>query len=191
MVLASDSYLLSNEALRRHRATEFLSWLVQDGKIIWFNETHLGIQENPGVMTLVHRYRLTPFLWACIALAFLFIWQSAASFNTSIETEAQGSVAVRGRDSASGLVGLLRRNLPATELLSYCVREWSRSGHGNRTVAPERLTAVQQIIDRENALPARGRNVLTVYRDITQALAVPGPKTIRDSKHPSPPPTQT
>ena len=191
VVLASDCYLLSNEALRLHRATEFLSWLVSDGQSIWFNETHLGIQENPGVMTLVHRYRLTPFLWACLGVAFLFIWQSAASFNASTEIEAKGSVAVRGRDSVSGLVGLLRRNLPATELLSCCVREWSRSGHGNRTVAPERLVTVQQIIDRENALPARGRNVLTVYRDITQALALPGHKATCDSKQPSATSSQT
>src|SRR5436309_2954544 len=45
IVLAADSYLLSNEAMRRDRHPEFLAWLVGANRRIVFDETHFGVKE--------------------------------------------------------------------------------------------------------------------------------------------------
>lgn len=171
IVLASDSYALSNEALRRSRSTEFLSWLVSDARRIHFNETHLGIHENPGVMTLARRFRLEPFLWALLALVGLFVWQGAASFVAPLPSQESRRIRVQGRDSLAGLVCLLRRNVAPANLLRHCVREWTRSGCGDRAVSRERIQTVEHIVARHAQTDPKGLHVASVYREITEVLS--------------------
>jgi hypothetical protein len=57
IVMASDSYFLSNEALQRDRHADLLAWLVGSGTQVVFDEAHLGIVEKPGVATLMRKYR--------------------------------------------------------------------------------------------------------------------------------------
>src|SRR5690606_37819970 len=66
IVLCSDSYFLSNEALRKHRASGFLAWLAGDRSRILFSEAHLGTQQRDRIMTLVRLYRLHGVLFAVI-----------------------------------------------------------------------------------------------------------------------------
>lgn len=171
IVMASDSYVLSNEALRRNRSTELLSWLVSDSRLVHFNETHLGIHENPGVMTLVRRFRLEPFLWAVLGLVGLFVWQGAASFVAPLPSQDSGRLRVQGRDSLAGLVCLLRRNVAQENLLTHCIREWTRSGCGDRVVSKERLHAIEQIVARQSAADSKGVHVASAYREIAEVLS--------------------
>lgn len=189
VVLSSDSYVVSNEALRRNRATEFLAWLVSDARRIHFNETHLGIHENPGVMTLARRFRLEPFMWALLGLVGLFVWQGAASFVPALPSKGQQEMRVRGRDSFAGLVCLLRRHVGRANLLQHCVREWMRSGCGDRVVSGERLHRVEQIVARETAGGARAGDVARVYREISEALSPssgPPAANPNSNTHPTP-----
>ena len=52
VVLATDSYFLSNEALRKERHAELLAWLVGPGRAVVFDEAHFGIVETSGVASL-------------------------------------------------------------------------------------------------------------------------------------------
>ncbi|MBI3870303.1 MAG: DUF4350 domain-containing protein [Verrucomicrobia bacterium] len=176
LVLASDTYLLSNEALRHQRAADFLAWLIGDSTRILFNETHHGIQENPGVTTLIRRYRLGYLFAALGGLAALFIWQGTVSFlpdapapSTAVSAGTRGRV-IRGRGGVSGLIGLLRRSVAPSRLMARCLEEWNRSQHGDRHLSPERLGAVQDLIDRENARPASQRNSILLYRAIASVV---------------------
>jgi len=130
-VFSSDSYLFSNEAMRADRAPRLLAWLIGDtGSLppasIIFEETHLGVQENPGIAALARKYGLQGFAAALLALASLYIWQSGAPFLPPRREEA-GSDIVAGQDSASGFVSLLRRGIAPPRLLAACLEQWKKS----------------------------------------------------------------
>ena len=75
LVLMADSYPLSNEALAADRNTGFLLWLIDDRRNILFDETHLGLSEQPGIMALAQRYGLQGALISLVAVLLLFIWK--------------------------------------------------------------------------------------------------------------------
>src|SRR6185295_18194593 len=69
IVLCADSFHFSNEALRREREPELLAWFIGPAREIVFDETHLGVQEAPGVATLARKYRLGSVFVALLILA--------------------------------------------------------------------------------------------------------------------------
>ena len=71
IVLATDSYFVSNEALRNDRSTPLLTWLIGPLHHVVFNETHLGVTEQPGFATLARRYRLRLFFSLLAVVAVL------------------------------------------------------------------------------------------------------------------------
>ncbi|MCX7887248.1 MAG: DUF4350 domain-containing protein, partial [Verrucomicrobiae bacterium] len=58
IVLATDSYFVSNEALLRERHPTLLAWVIGVANAVCFDETHHGIAERPGIATLLRKYRL-------------------------------------------------------------------------------------------------------------------------------------
>src|SRR4029079_9243626 len=57
VVMATDSYFLSNEALLKDRHADLLSWGSGTGKLVVFGEAHLGVVDKPGIAALVRKYR--------------------------------------------------------------------------------------------------------------------------------------
>ncbi|HAM72211.1 MAG TPA: hypothetical protein DCM86_11265 [Verrucomicrobiales bacterium] len=171
LVLATDSYFASNEALRDERPTAFLSWLLGPARTVVFDETHLGVSENPGFATLARRYRLQAFFVILGIVALLFIWRSSNSFVPPPPLPEASADWIQGRDAAGGLAGLLRRNVPPEDLLRICLEEWNRSGHGGRSLSKARLQRIQEIIDRENEKPPARRDLVAVYREIAAAAS--------------------
>ena len=172
IVLSSDSYYLSNEALLKERQTGLLSWLVGPSRRALFDETHLGVAQSSGVAALARQYRLHGLAAALLLLAGLFIWKSSTSFMPSAETAGRtADEFVAGKESAAGFVNLLRRNLPAKELLAVCLVEWRKSfGH---TVARSKLERIQAVIDAENQLALKDRNPVGTYQAISRILCQP------------------
>ena len=107
IVMATDSYFLSNEALLKDRQPELLAWLVGPGQRILFDEAHLGIVEESGITVLMHKYRLQTFGLALLLLAGLFIWQNATSFPPAAPVP-QSTGPVTGKEAAAGFINLLR-----------------------------------------------------------------------------------
>jgi hypothetical protein len=167
IVLCSDSYFLSNEAMRNERHPQLIAWLVGPSATVIFDEVHLGTQEKLGVMSLIRRYRLEGVLLVILIVASLFVWKNSNSLTPkrdSVSGEYLQSGA--GKDSAAALVNLLRRSVPPKALLSVCAEEWGRS----TKVKSERQTRIQAVIDREQALPARERKPVEAYRTICGIL---------------------
>jgi len=73
LVMATDSYFLSNEAMRRDRHPDLLAWLVGPNKQVVFDEAHFGIVETSGVAGLIRKYRLHGLMAGLILVAGLFI----------------------------------------------------------------------------------------------------------------------
>ena len=126
VVMAGDSFFISNEAMVKDRHPELLSWFIGPSHAVVFDEAHFGIFQTEGVATLLRKYRLYPVVGALLLLAILFIWKNAFSFVPPWQmTQTQQFVA--GRESSAGFINLLRRNIPSRDLLQVCFAEWKKS----------------------------------------------------------------
>jgi len=170
VVLSADSYLFSNEALWKERSPALLAWMVGPSERVVFDETHLGVEESSGVSALARKYRLHGLLGALLLLAGLFVWKNVSSFLPPYEDSGRNEDSlITGKDSASGFVNLLRRNLPAREILAIGLTEWKKSCAREQPKA--RLEQVQAIIDAENAKETSEQNPIQTYRAIARALS--------------------
>jgi hypothetical protein len=170
IILCSDPYPFSNEALLAERQVGLLSWLIGPSHYIIFDETHLGVREEPGLATLLRRYRLHGLTVALLFLALLLIWKNADRFIPPIDTQSNArAAAVAGRSSAFGFVNLLRRNIARNELIGVCIDQWKRSNA--KRVSRQRLERIQSVIDAENKLPAGQRDPVRIYRSISEILS--------------------
>jgi hypothetical protein len=172
VVMMGDSYLLSNEAMFREREPELLAWLVGGNPNVVFDETHLGVTSTPGVMTLVRNYRLHGLLAGLVVLAGLFVWRNAASLVPRRDQALSGvGTASAGKDSATGLFQLLRRNVSLQELLPVCVAEWTKTCARGRANLTDKAARLQSVVESEKRKPARSRNVVEAYRQMAEIVA--------------------
>ena len=166
IVLSSDSFFLSNEAMKSKRYPRLLSWLCGPHRKIVFDETHLGVSKSPGIAALLRKYGLAPFFISLIVLALLAIWKQTARLVPADEEEKQ-TVVDQGKDALTGFTNLLRRNLPPDHLLSACLEEWKRSfTHGGQNLSAL-LPRFQEIVAADRARPKRNRNPVQAYRKIS------------------------
>lgn len=126
IVLASDSYFLSNEAMVEQRHPTLLSWLAGASDQFIFDETHLGVMEEPGVATLIRRHGLGGLFLGLALVAALVCWKNSARL-VPAPSNVSSEIAVSGKQSFDGLINLLRRNIPRRDLLAVCLREWKSS----------------------------------------------------------------
>jgi len=171
IILVADSYPFSNEALWKERSPQLLAWMVGPSQSVVFDETHLGVEESPGISALARKYRLHGLFAGVLLLAGLFVWKNATSFVPPYEQAAERDKPelVAGKDSASGFVNLLRRNIPARDLLAVCLGEWKKTC--SREQPKAKLQQVQAIIDAENQRPPGERNPVATYQAISKILS--------------------
>jgi hypothetical protein len=162
IIVASDSYFVSNEALRDDREPQLLAWIAGPSGLLLFDETHLGTQEQDGVMTLARRYRLEGYLWGLLVVAGLFLWRQSVPLvppaPARLHDPAGG--AVSGKDSRSGLVNLLHRNISPRELLSTCLAEWRRHASSGHSAA--QATEMETVVTLADKVPAA--QIVETYR---------------------------
>lgn len=170
IVIVTDSYFVSNEALVRDRHPELLAWLVGSSDHIVFDEAHHGIMESPGIAALARKYQLHGGVAALIILAALFIWKSSSPLAPLRASSEKSGNILMGRTSGAGFVSLLKRNIPADRILEICLEEWRKAfGHSSRFTPPEKA-AVDEIARAETAAPAKERDPVTAYQKICTAL---------------------
>ncbi|HTC12741.1 MAG TPA: DUF4350 domain-containing protein [Chthoniobacterales bacterium] len=126
LVLLADSYPLSNEALATDRNTVFLLWLMDNRSGVLFDETHLGLNERPGIMTLAQRYGLQGTVISIVAVLLLFIWKCQYTLVPRTRTARDG-LTVSGTSSDQAFLNLLRRNVSQKKLMSVCIKTWLRT----------------------------------------------------------------
>ena len=167
VVMATDSYFVSNEAMARDRHADLLAWLVGANQNAGFDEAHLGVVETSGVAMLMRKYRLHGLAAGLLLLAGLFIWKNASSLvPPQAEQEQQGYIA--GKDSAAGFVNLLRRSIAPRDLL----RSVSPNGK-NRPLRPDSSAAAATGRSRVSSgifAAAKERNAIATYKKICSIL---------------------
>ena len=145
LVLLSDSYPLSNEALAVDRNTGFLLWSISGCREVLFDETHLGLSERPGIMTLALRYGLQGTLVSIVAILLLFIWKSQYTLLPRTKTD-QGTLGVQGYSSEQAFLNLLRRTIPQKELLGVCIETWLKTAR----LTPAQLASLARFRSESN-----------------------------------------
>lgn len=180
VVMATDSYFLSNESMSRARQPELLAWFVGPAANAVFDEAHLGVVETSGVAVLMRKYRLHGVMAALALLAGLFIWKNSVSL-VPPAVEATRKDFITGKDAAGGFVNLLRRNVPPAKILDVCFEEWTKTltHAGSHTIS--RVDRASEIMEAENARSTRQRDPVLAYHQIAKALKssafhVPGSK---------------
>ena len=179
LVLASDSYFLSNEALLKDPHADLLAWLVGPSKAVVFDEAHFGMVEQKGVASLLRKYRLGWAVLSLLLLAGLFVWKNSSSFAQPY-ADTRAPTPVLGRDAYSGFVNLLRRHIAPRDLLKVCFDEWKKSPHPGGGRSPAEITGGGHDSDRTSAALAQAEALLAAdldplgtYRALSRALHPP------------------
>ena len=170
LILASDAFFLSNEALFKDANPEALAWLISDARRVFFDEQMHGTRENPGLMTFVHRYRLTGALLVCLALALLYVWKNASPLvPPPPDPGAEGAAPQDGLAAEAGLPSLLRRAVAPQQLPQLCYEQWKHAAGGldGRTrPTPERMSHLLSVLTAANA----EKDPAAAYRAMRAAL---------------------
>lgn len=162
IVLAGDSYFLSNEALRRERCPRLLAWLAGPPREVIFDEEHHGITEQANIASLARKYRLHGLVAGALLAVALFIWQSSAPFLPPAASRRLDLGIVTGKSADEGFINLIRRALAPKELLATCAAEWRKAfDPGGRSAKAAHL---------ERVLAAE-RNPVTAYQTISTVLS--------------------
>ncbi len=151
VVLCSDRYFLSNEALWKDPRASFLAWLLGGASKVIFEETHFGygIGDSEGVMTLARRYGMQGLFIGGFLLFVLAVWRQSVSLVPPDPMEDLGhwrQDAIEGQSAASGLEGLLRRGIPGRDLLKRCWEAWEGSKAATSSIPQERRDAARDLI---------------------------------------------
>jgi hypothetical protein len=166
LVLISDSYFISNEALRLERHPEFLVWLTGNHSKIIFDEIHLGVVENPGLSTLIRKYGLEQFCFGLILLSILFIWKNSFPLVPSHEDSSENLTT--GKDETAGLVNLLRNNLSAKNILPACYAEWQKAFRNRKSLSEDQSKRLEESLTKA---PANSHELVNQYNSIKKILA--------------------
>ena len=170
VVLVANAYPFSNQALAAERDTALLAKVLGANREIVFDENHLGYSETASVAELARRYRLWGLAAGLLILAGLFVWRNSSPLlPVRARTQPDEAVLAGGRDSVSALQQLLKRNIPAADLMSTCLAEWERSGRGGRFHPPEKLAII-----RELGAASRKRPPVDAYRTLHSVITQKG-----------------
>jgi hypothetical protein len=171
LVLSADTYFVSNEALRRERYPALLSWLIGGHREVLFDETHLGVEEHPGVAALLRRYHLEGVLLGLLLVAGLFVWQNSVPLvPPSADEPGEGPTAlVEGKESSAGVASLLRRSIAPADILSVCFAEW-KSACARAPRAAARLPEIEKIMQAEQSLAPGSRRPIETWQTIRRIL---------------------
>lgn len=133
MVLIADTYWASNEALFAFLPGRLLSLLAAGHTRLLFDERHLGLHRNDSLVDLLVKYRMHLLLPSLLLLLLAYFWKLRSAFDAP-ETAVASSRSPAEPLGGAGLAGLLRRNIPAGELLGNCYSQWKETEGGSSAV---------------------------------------------------------
>ena len=171
LVLCGDSFFISNEALRSERHPQLLVWLLGRNSTIIFDEAHFGIFKQPSVAALLRHYRFDRIIWVLAVMALLFVWKNAVYFVPPRKEEVSaGADVISDKDYTRGLIAMLRRNIPGSEILQVCGQEWEQTFKNDKRLESEAFERVKEIL-RTQALSSKKRmEAVDGYRKISRTV---------------------
>jgi hypothetical protein len=161
IVLVSDSYLFSNEALSKDRHPKLLAWFVQNHRSVIFDEYHFGVRAKPGLMHVIRRHNFHGVILGFLITAALFIWKNAVPL-VPPKHSVPYDPSADGKDHLHGLICLLRRNISEKEVLKICYDEWKKTVGKNKNKYPELIQNKMEsaVRDHYRADPVKGYQMI-------------------------------
>jgi len=138
-LLAASGDFSNQSTVAQDRLPQVTAALGSNARIV-FDESHLGIAESGSVVGLARRFHLMGMAAGIAIVAALFIWRNSSSFPVR---QASLPVVLAGRTSASGLLTLLRKNIPQRDLTAACWQEWLAGNR--REFSPERVARAEAL----------------------------------------------
>lgn len=177
VVLASDSYFASNEALWRGASPDFLLWLTGAKPRLVFDETIHGTVETGGTMKIIRRYRFHGFFFGLAIFVALLAWKSGSSLSPGSEEIERGIIgegdSIAGEETGAGMLRLLRRNVPQPQLLRTCLQVWRESsGQRHRAENDGQRSAIEEIVSAHESDP-KEVPITEAFRRISYILSNP------------------
>jgi hypothetical protein len=176
VVLCSDSYFISNEAMLNQRRPGLLAWLMGSAGEIVFDETHLGVVQQTGLAALARKYNMGYAALAFLIVGVLAIWRGNSSFVPRDEALVAGLSGgeVAGKGSWAAMVNLLRTAIGPGKIIETCVAEW------NKAIGRSPTASQRQAIQRASQLLAgRGasrEDVKVTYNELCKVVGKHGGK---------------
>ncbi|MBL9113554.1 MAG: DUF4350 domain-containing protein [Verrucomicrobiaceae bacterium] len=175
VVVCTDRYFLSNEALWSDPNPAFLSWLIGPCSKVVFEETHLGsmVGEDEGIMSLARRYHMHGLFFGCLALFGLIIWRGVSTLiphDPSVDLGHWKGDAVAGMSAASGLEALLRRGIPFKQLLRRAFSIWQSTASASTRVPTDRIARANSELDTSLGRSASFNHFPKIYQQIRDTL---------------------
>ena len=164
IVLCSDSFFLSNEALRDARAPRLIARVFGPPRRVVFDEACHGVTEDTNVASLARRLHLEGFVLALLAIAALFVWKNSTHFLPP--RALADDTHVVGRAAGEAFITLLRRAIPPSRLLAACAEEWTKSQ--GRRIREEERAHVESVLRAHAARSAK--DAPAAYRTIAEGL---------------------
>ena len=141
ILLTAESGAFANDFVLAGIDIDLVSQAIGDYRHVIFDESHLGISESGSVVALARRFRLLGFAAGLAICGLLFIWKNLPIFPPPPPVRASSR---RGITAKAGLVTLLRRHIPATDLAAACWRTWLETNR--RSVTQGRVATAEQIL---------------------------------------------
>ena len=175
VVVCTDRYFLSNEALWSNPNSAFLSWLIGPCSKVVFEETHLGsmVGEDEGIMALSRRYHMHGLFFGCFGLFTLIIWRGVASLiprDPSADLGHWKGDAVAGMSAASGLEALLRRGIPFKHLVRRAFSIWQSTPSASSRIPADRIALANSELDNSLGRSSSFNQFPALYQRIRDIL---------------------
>lgn len=173
IVLCADSYLFSNEALRKECHPQLLSWLIGKNSNVIFDEAHLGIQERRGIVSLARKYRLHWPFFVLILIAGLFVWKNSSYF---IPPRDDGPSTgendfVFDKDTNEGMISLLRRNISPGRILGVTFMEWEKTLVPGKMEGTGQLNKIREMLEKKGSGSSKQGDPVKAYQTIYRILS--------------------
>ena len=179
IILASDAYFLSNEAMWQHRQPRLLAWALGRTTTIVFDETVHGLSRQRSLSGLLKDFQLQGVVAGLLLVAVLFVWRSSQPLLPPRPSLPHQGKQGQGRDQFSGLVNIIRRH-PPTDLLATCLAHWQKGqGHWCQK-HPEQLQEMKKLASHTNK-----KDMPIAYQRIRTLIHAPATKQDPERQSPN------
>ena len=171
LAMATDSYFMSNEALKSERYPELLLYLIGTNSVVIVDEAHHGIQRRQGMIGYLRQHQLHWIIIALLAIAALFVWRNASPL-VPPERHPAGNEpkAAESRNAAQGMTNLLQRSISPRKLLSVCFDQWEKAFEKNLRYPQTRREQARRIIEKAATAPGVKLDPVNGYRAVSRIL---------------------
>jgi len=126
VIAASQQSFLLNEAIKTHPNPALLDFLAGGRPVIWVDETLHGLQQDEGVLWLVHRFRLQAALLLFWATLLVLLWSISGDLVRRPTHNPEAQIVRHGEGPGVAATRLLQRSIPKDQVVAECWEEFRR-----------------------------------------------------------------